>query len=154
MQSAHRNVNCKINDSNESNNDIQERGDTDGVSICPGPNLAYFDQPVSLHTMVDHIYGRANLINSSKRPHMFIKELGMYIKHLQSEIASMTDSISRKQEKHLRNYRQNLLHGITYYQQLLKIMNLPDQLMKETYRQLMDYEIEVQAIQIPYLATP
>jgi hypothetical protein len=34
--------------------------------------------------MVDHIYGKVNIILEDNRPHMFIKELKMYIDHLKS----------------------------------------------------------------------
>ena len=33
------------------------------VTICPGPNLVYFSGIFSLKQMVDHIYGRINLLN-------------------------------------------------------------------------------------------
>lgn len=46
-------------------------------AVCPGPNLAYFSKIVTLKEMVDHIYGRCNLLNETPRPHMFIKELRM-----------------------------------------------------------------------------
>jgi hypothetical protein len=38
------------------------------VTICPGPNLAYFSKISSLRDMVGHIYGRINILNSVKRP--------------------------------------------------------------------------------------
>ncbi len=37
----------------------------DAVTICPGPNLAYFSKIFSLEEMVGHIYGRLNIINST-----------------------------------------------------------------------------------------
>ncbi|HCO85509.1 MAG TPA: hypothetical protein DIT95_18545, partial [Arenibacter sp.] len=49
-----------------------------GVSICPGPNMAYYSKIMTLKEMVDHIYGRGNVITRTDRPHMFIKELGIY----------------------------------------------------------------------------
>src|SRR5690606_2418775 len=49
------------------------------ISLCPGPNLAYFSGTFSLREMVDHIYGRANLLNQLKRPHVFINELQIYL---------------------------------------------------------------------------
>ncbi|MGV3640764.1 MAG: hypothetical protein ACO1NZ_09615, partial [Adhaeribacter sp.] len=49
------------------------------VTICPGPNLAFFSGVFSLKEMVDHIYGRTNLLNSTYRPHMFVNELHMYV---------------------------------------------------------------------------
>ncbi|GAB3819099.1 hypothetical protein GCM10028895_17060 [Pontibacter rugosus] len=49
------------------------------ISICPGPNLAYFSGIYKLQEMVSHIYGRINVLHSGYRPHMFINELKMYI---------------------------------------------------------------------------
>ena len=46
-----------------------------GVSICPGPNMAYFSKIMSLKEMTDHIYGRNNFLSNKDRPHMFLKEL-------------------------------------------------------------------------------
>lgn len=46
-----------------------------GVSVCPGPNMAYFSRKMSMEEMVGHIYGRNNVISRTDRPHMFIKEL-------------------------------------------------------------------------------
>ena len=52
---------------------------TDKVTVCPGPNLAYFSKISTLKEMVDHIYGRLNLLDKGPRPHMFMKELSMYL---------------------------------------------------------------------------
>ena len=52
------------------------------VSICPGPNLAYFSGKYSLKEMVDHIYGRTNVMERTDRPNFFVKELKMYIDYL------------------------------------------------------------------------
>ncbi len=49
------------------------------VTICPGPNLAYFKGIYKLKEMVDHIYGKASLKLDQNRPHMFIKELQLYM---------------------------------------------------------------------------
>src|SRR5690606_10028922 len=38
------------------------------VTICPGPNIAYFDEVVTLKQMTDHIYGRGAL-QQQRRPH-------------------------------------------------------------------------------------
>jgi NAD(P)H-dependent flavin oxidoreductase YrpB (nitropropane dioxygenase family) len=48
------------------------------VTICPGPNIAYFNKVVTLKEMTDHIYGRVNLLEGVHRPHMFINELTLF----------------------------------------------------------------------------
>ncbi len=92
---------------------------TDGVtfSVCPGPNLAYFNRTYSLKEMVDHIYGRINLVNVP-RPNFFLKELTLYVEHLQREIAEIEIPVSKKAERYLETFRKNLLSGIEYYKAL------------------------------------
>lgn len=55
-------------------------------SICPGPNAAWFKKFYTLKEMVDHIYGRGSCLVSPKRPHMFVKEIELYIEHFEKLI--------------------------------------------------------------------
>ncbi|MEG3656267.1 hypothetical protein V5097_02575 [Arenibacter palladensis] len=89
-----------------------------GVSICPGPNMAYYSKIMTLKEMVDHIYGRDNVIERTDRPHMFIKELGIYLDYLKNKIEESRVSMNKKQEKYLLTFTHNLNGGIAYYQQL------------------------------------
>ncbi len=89
-----------------------------GVSICPGPNLAYFDKVVSLKEMVDHIYGRTSLVNEETRPHMFLKELRLYVDYIRRKIEETPHPLSEKQLKYFETFRQNLQDGIRYYRDL------------------------------------
>ena len=89
------------------------------VTICPGPNLAYFSGIFSLHQMVDHIYGRTNLLNQTYRPHMFINELKMYVDYWINLNQEQPVPITDKQQKYIQSFRANLLQGIAYYQQLI-----------------------------------
>lgn len=52
--------------------------------ICPGPNIAWFNRRYSLQEMVDHIYGRSDSLVSKDRPHMFAKEIELYVNYLES----------------------------------------------------------------------
>ena len=89
------------------------------VTVCPGPNLAYFSKISTLKEMVDHIYGRLNLLDIGPRPHMFVKELSMYLdifkKRLDSFLQKPEDA---KEKKQLITFQKNLLDGIDYYKQL------------------------------------
>ncbi|WP_417882702.1 hypothetical protein, partial [Xanthomarina gelatinilytica] len=58
-------------------NNIPIKGQEQGVVICPGPNMAYFDKEVSLFNMMQHIYGKASVLANVNRPNMFVKELKM-----------------------------------------------------------------------------
>lgn len=103
-------------------NKIEHRVEGEGVSICPGPNMAYFSSIVSLREMVDHIYGNAKVALSAHRPNMFMKELKMYIDHLKEKMSELAEPIAEKQMKNLANFQQNLMDGIQYYQELAEEM--------------------------------
>ena len=101
----------------ESNLEI--KGEKQGVVICPGPNLAYFDKEVSLKKMIQHIYGKTNIISDENRPNMFIKELKMYVDYY---LKNSTESLDAKNtaQKKWKTFRQNLIKGIDYYEELFK----------------------------------
>lgn len=91
------------------------------VTCCPGPNLAYFSKVSTLKEMVDHIYGRMNLLDNRPRPHMFLKELNMYLdifkERMENFLKNQEDS---KELKQLQAFQQNLFDGISYYQSLFE----------------------------------
>lgn len=89
-----------------------------GVSVCPGPNMAYYDKQTSLLEMVDHIYGRNNIIRRNDRPHMFIKELQLYVHYFREKVEEINSDFNKKQEKNLIQFNENLRAGVLYYQQL------------------------------------
>jgi len=84
------------------------------VTICPGPNLAYFSGIFSLKEMTDHIYGRINILNNVYRPNMFVNELNLYIDHFKKKIEANI-KLNPKQVKSLNAFKTNLLDGIDYY---------------------------------------
>ncbi|MBU1012089.1 MAG: hypothetical protein KKG99_03735 [Bacteroidetes bacterium] len=89
-----------------------------GISICPGPNMAYFSKKMSLKEIIDHIYGRSNMISRTDRPNMFVKELGIYIDYLKERIEETKTSMTAKQEKYFESFEKNLEAGISYYQKM------------------------------------
>ena len=99
-------------------NKIDTKVEGDGVSICPGPNMAYFSKIMSLKEITDHIYGRSNMITRTDRPNMFIKELTIYINFIKNKIENMKGSMTNKQEKYLLDFVKNLNEGINYYYRL------------------------------------
>lgn len=88
------------------------------VTLCPGPNLAYFSKLSSLQEMVDHIYGRADIMNKLPRAHMFINELNMYIEHYQKKIVTGSNELGMQIKNNLQSYKANLIEGINYYMDL------------------------------------
>ena len=96
-------------------NEIENKVEGPAVSVCPGPNLAFFDKIIGLKEMVDHIYGRTNLLRHVNRPNMFINELVLYYNYLKSEIENFHSPIGEKQKDYFNTFRNNLLSGIEYY---------------------------------------
>lgn len=88
------------------------------VTICPGPNIAYFSRTSTLRKMTDHIYGRANLLEDTNRPHMFIKELQLYVDYIKEQVQE-TINPDAKFHKYVTVFCQNLNAGISYYLDLL-----------------------------------
>tara|TARA_B100001142_G_scaffold224968_1_gene223135 strand:+ start:3002 stop:4777 length:1776 start_codon:yes stop_codon:yes gene_type:complete len=89
-----------------------------GVSICPGPNMAYFEKELSLYDMVYHIYNEGKGVVRDDRPNMFVNELSMYINYLSDKIDEHSNNWSRKSAKYLNSFSQNMNEGISYYQEM------------------------------------
>lgn len=101
-------------------NDLDVKMEGTAVSICPGPNLAYFSRLYSLKDMVDHIYGRTNVMERTDRPNLFVKELSMYIEYLNGKIEETVKPISDKQKKFYDTFQDNLAKGVEYYKELFQ----------------------------------
>ncbi len=89
-----------------------------GTTVCPGPNLAYFDEVISLKKMISHIYGKTNVMKEKNRPHMFIKELNLYMDYLLNRLNEAGEELDKRQQKYFEKFMTNLNDGIDYYQQL------------------------------------
>lgn len=98
--------------------DMDTTDEGDGISVCPGPNMAYFSKKMTMKEMIDHIYGRANMISRTDRPNMFVKELKLYIDYLKDKIEETRASMTNKQEKYLVTFVNNLKDGVSYYQHM------------------------------------
>ncbi len=90
------------------------------VTVCPGPNLAYFSGVFSLQQMVDHIYGRLNILNNLNRPNVFINELQLYVTYLKTDIENSIGEITSKKISQFNTFKNNLLEGIKYYENLFE----------------------------------
>lgn len=132
-------------------NNIKIKGQEQGVIICPGPNMAYFDQEVSLSDMVQHIYGTTSVLRTTNRPNLFVKELKMYVDYLKNEISEASDEISTAQIKKWNAFKNNLIDGIGYYENLLFTTTFFKDRREEIQNQLAYYLSQVNAIRIPEL---
>ena len=80
------------------NNKIKTK-ESKGVSVCPGPNMAYFDNVLSLDQMTKHIYGVENFMSRDDRPNMFIKELNLYVDFLTNKFEEAKKDWNKSQKK-------------------------------------------------------
>ncbi len=79
-------------------------------AICPGPNVVNFKKIISLDEMIGHIYGRCIAMHRPERPHVFLRELELYIEELGKQIAA--------DAPRLQKYENNLRAGIAYYREM------------------------------------
>jgi hypothetical protein len=100
-------------------NSLLKPRESAAVSICPGPNLAYFSGKYSLTEMIGHIYGRVNLLSNVVRPNLFINELNLYLDYLKKDLDAQLDTVSQKKAKYFSKFSAQLQEGINYYKSLL-----------------------------------
>jgi len=131
-------------------NNLLKSSDGKGISVCPGPNMAYFSKKSTLQEMVGHIYGKNNLLNDTYRPNMYIKELGMYIDYLNKEINNTpAEEVNERKLKYFNSFKNNLLEGIEYYKTML-----PKLADKTNWKlELEMYLAKVHLIEIPELVS-
>ncbi len=125
--------------------DENEKKDGVGVSVCPGPNMAYFTEKVSLNKMINHIYGKDNVISSKTiRPNMFLKELSLYMKDLNQKY-NEAKSLKISNLNKIKTYKDNLLKGIIYYENLSERKSI-NFLNTDVLKQLSKYKIQLETI--------
>lgn len=100
-------------------NDILKHKENKAVTICPGPNTAYFSRIYSLDEMVNHIYGKLNLLEGVNRSNLFVNELKLYISYLKNDVELSIKVLTDKKIKQLERFKEELLNGIDYYETLL-----------------------------------
>src|SRR5690606_35334539 len=108
------------------------------VTICPGPNLAFFSGIHTLKEMVDHIYGRTNLLQQVTRPHVLINELKIYIKYLTKDMEENVQPVDTKKEKYWEIFRNNLKNGIDYYRDLSHTIGLDSSALLDNLAQKLE----------------
>ncbi|TWO34758.1 hypothetical protein E1J38_002550 [Seonamhaeicola sediminis] len=119
-----------------------------GVSVCPGPNMAYYSNVMSLKNITDHIYGRDNMISRTSRPHMFIKELNIYTDFLKNKFENIKQSFNLKEVKYLQTFSNNMQLGIAYYKELFSnVTNLFEDIKVSALKELERNEAAIKQIQ-------
>jgi len=95
-------------------------------AICPGPNLSWFNRNYSLEEMIDQIYGRGKELLSSDRPHMFAKEIQLYVDHF---LTLIHDAMSPKEYPSLHAFYDNMVKGFEYCKTMAKGHSYPGENM-------------------------
>ena len=109
-------------------------------SICPGPNIVWFNRQYSLAEMTDHIYGSGESLVSADRPHMFCQEVELYVNYFKNLVKTMgtTDA----EIKYLEVFKENLEKGIEYILEISEgtaypnenLKSIPDLVKAQHYR--------------------
>lgn len=127
------------------------KGEKQGVVICPGPNLGFFDREFSLSEMVRHIYGYENVLPDDRRPHLFINELKLYVDYFKNEIVEFSEEITKSQVKKWESFKGNLLKGIAYYEELFAETNHFKPKLDSIFSDLKSFKLKLEKIKIPQL---
>jgi hypothetical protein len=123
-----------------------------GVSVCPGPNMAYFSEEATLQEMVGHIYGRLNLIKREDRPNLFIKELDLNFRYLKEKLAEISASVTERELRSLEKFQENLAEGIKYYKNLFqRVKSRLDDKWEAALIALDTFSIDLEHIRFSYM---
>ena len=90
------------------------------ILICCGPGITSFSKKTTLEEMVDHIYGRISLLTDPERPHMFIKELKLYVEYVRKEVEEYRLELSNRTPKYFLEFKENIKDGIEYYRTMVE----------------------------------
>lgn len=122
------------------------------VTICPGPNLAYFSGVFSLKEMVGHIYGKCSIMRDIERPHVFVKELQLYMDYFKEEIETYLLEQPAKFEGYVDKFKSNLKLGIAYYQKLIEEIPVDtEEMILKMKNQFQATLAEIEEIAVPSL---
>ncbi|MHA7943736.1 hypothetical protein ACJOV8_011745 [Formosa sp. 3Alg 14/1] len=99
---------------------LDTKTEGEGVSVCPGPNMAYFSKIMSLKEMTSHIYGEIKSVVSAHRPNIFVKELSIYVDYITEKFNDSPAITNKREEKYFITFIENLKEGVKYYENLLE----------------------------------
>lgn len=127
-------------------NEMLKPRESKAVAICPGPNLAWFSGPYTLEEMINHIYGRGDLLAGKDRSNMFINELNLYIDYLEKQITNYMKQGNEKMKKPLLKFKDQLLAGVAYYKKLIEGIKQAAACFRNIYEDLAGAEKKLNAL--------
>lgn len=97
-------------------------------SICPGPNIVWFNRQYTLQEMTDHIYGRGDSLVSAERPHMFCQEVELYVNYFEKLLSTMGNTPA--EINYLKTFKENLEKGIQLVLNIAEGTSYPNENLK------------------------
>jgi hypothetical protein len=100
--------------------------------------------------MIDHIYGRTDIMENKSRPHMFIAEIGLYVDYFKEQLKmDAATGLDNKKMKYYQEFLKNMLEGIQYYRELDRVAEND----RESFEMALEIaEKELEVIQEKYLS--
>lgn len=121
-------------------------------AICPGPNIAWFNREYSLDEMVAHIYGDGESLVPKERPHIFAKELVMYVDYV-SELASQIEPDDKQQWRRLGKMKNNLEKGMDLCMEISKDEPYPDENLESLRESVVEQRLRLAILFETQMAT-
>ncbi len=87
-------------------------------AICPGPNIVNFQSRFSLEDMVGHIYGRHDILTKKDRPHVFLREIELYLQVFDEDSQAVGTSLQGRTPGQLRKMLDGLEEGLSFYREM------------------------------------
>ena len=81
-------------------------------AVCPGQNISWFNREYSLKEMMEHFYNKRKSLISKDRPHMFAKEIQMYVDYFEKLIKE--SELNERASERLKDFYENLQSGMDY----------------------------------------
>ena len=81
-------------------------------AVCPGQNISWFNRKYSLVEMMEHFYNKKESLISKDRPHMFAKEIQMYVDYYDKLVKE--SDLNERVSKTLQEFYENLKSGMEY----------------------------------------
>ena len=88
-------------------------------AICPGPNIVNFQGTFAFEDLVQHIYGKKEILTRPDRPHMFLRELELYLEVFDEDLEVLGTAVESATRSHLEKTLDGLEEGILFYHKLL-----------------------------------
>jgi hypothetical protein len=120
--------------------------------ICPGPNIADFSKTSTLEEMIDHIYGRVNIMTRTDAPHLFVREARIYIEYLLRELHQFSLGLSTRTQQYFAEFKENLNSGTEYYVRLFE--QHTEELPKRFLQHFQDLRDKLHRIVLPAESVP